>query len=79
MTTTAPSVISTTTTTPSGVTIPPFSVSTFLYQQQMSNTLCTSFEYMPATALATVSVLGRKCKARVFMDSGSGITLILLG
>ncbi len=31
---------------------------------------------MPATALSTVSVLGRKCKARVLMDAGSGITLI---
>ncbi len=71
ITTTAPSVISTTaTTTPSGFIVPPSSVSTFLYQQQWSNTLSISFEYMPATALATVSILGRKCKARVFMNSG---------
>ncbi len=31
---------------------------------------------MPSTALATVSVPGRQCKARVLMDTGSGITLI---
>ena len=31
---------------------------------------------MPATALVTVSVPGRQCKARVLMDPGSGITLI---
>ena len=36
----------------------------------------TSFAYMPATALATVSVPGRQCKARVLMDSDSGITHI---
>ena len=38
--------------------------------------LLTSFAYMPATALATVSVPDRQCKARVLMDIGSGITLI---
>ena len=50
------------------------SVNTSLYQQR--NTVTTSFAYMPTTALATVSVPGRQCKARVLMDSGSGITLI---
>ena len=36
----------------------------------------TSFAYMHATALATVSVTDRQCKARVLMITGSDITLI---
>ncbi len=52
----------------------PSGVKTSLFQQR--NSLIPSFVYMPATALAMVSVPGRQCKARVLMDSGSGITLI---
>ncbi len=48
---------------------------TSLYQQQSSDTFST-FAYMPATAFANVSVSRRKYKARVLMDTGSGITLI---
>ncbi len=46
------------------------------FYQRTSDTFPTSTAFMPATALATVSVPGRQCKARVLMDTGSGITLI---
>ncbi len=63
-------------TTPPTVTQPPGDTSKSMYQQHSMTDSVQPPAYIPATALATVQADGCQRKARVLMDSGSGITLI---